>query len=372
MSLQRIKVVHIAEDLKVGGLERTFAYIVKNLDPLIFSVEVWCISRGGAIADELTNDGHRLRVLNLHDYYNPLNLIRLAGRLRREKVLILHSHGYFANTMGRIAALMAQTPIRFAHIQSSHWTEKEHSIRNYLIDRFLSQFTSRVIACSDTARRFQIERVRIDPKKIITVHNSIDVEKYANQASNAVPRTELGIEEDDLVIGSVGRLEKLKGHAVLLDAVSGLIGTFPNLKVLIIGEGEEGQRLQEKSSQLALETHLILAGARGDVERYLPILDVFVQPTTEREGLPLTVIEAMAARLPVVATKIGGVEEAVIHDKNGILVPPGESQKLAAAIARLLTDQKLRETMGEEGFRLCKEKFSVGKMLNAMTTLYLE
>ena len=250
MRLQKIKVVQLAEDLKVGGLERTLAYIVNNLDPSIFSVEVWCIARGGAIADELQKNGHLLRILNLNNYHNPWNVMQLAGRLRREKVSILHSHAYFANTMGRMAAILARVPVRFAHIQSSHWTSDERSSRNYLVDRILSHFTSRVIACSDSAARFQLEALKINPRKVITIYNCTDVEKYANQGATGTQRKELGIGEDDLVIGSVGRLEKLKGHRLLLEVTRDLIESFPTLKLVIIGDGEEREVLEKKRSDL--------------------------------------------------------------------------------------------------------------------------
>jgi glycosyltransferase involved in cell wall biosynthesis len=372
MRLQKIKVVQLAEDLKVGGLERTLAYIVNNLDPSIFSVEVWCIARGGAIADELQKNGHLLRILNLNNYFNPWNVIQLAGLLRREKVSILHSHAYFANTMGRMAAILARVPVRFAHIQSSHWSSDERSSRNYLVDRLLSHFTSRVIACSDSAAGFQLEALKINPRKVITIYNCTDVEKYANQGATGTQRKELGIGEDDLVIGSVGRLEKLKGHRLLLEVTRDLIESFPTLKLVIIGDGEEREVLEKKRSDLGLVNHVILTGIRNDVEKLLPVLDVYVQPTIGREGLPLTVVEAMAAKLPVVASDIGGTREAVLHKQTGILVAPGDKDDLARALSQILRDREMRCLMSQEGWKLCKQKFGVTHMVEALTTLYLE
>ena len=372
MGLQKIKVVHLAEDLKVGGLERTLAYIVNNLDPSIFSVEVWCIARGGAIAEELQKNGHLLRILNLNNYYNPWNVIQLAGRLRREKVSILHSHAYFANTMGRMAAVLARVPVRFAHIQSSHWTSEERSPRNYLVDRILSHFTSRVIACSDCAARFQIEELKISPRKVITIHNCTDIERYANRGATGTERKELGIGKNDLVLGSVGRLERLKGHRLLIEATADLIESFPTLKLVIVGDGEEREVLEKKRSDLDLGNHVILTGIRDDVERLLPVFDVYVQPTIGREGLPLTVVEAMAAKLPVVASDIGGTDEAVIHNETGILVPPGDKESLTRALSRILSDQEMGSKMSQEGWKLCKQKFSITHMVEALTNLYLE
>jgi glycosyltransferase involved in cell wall biosynthesis len=372
MSSEKIKVVHLVEDLKVGGLERTLAYIVNNLDPSIFSVEVWCLAAGGAIADELQNNGHPLRILNLNNYYNPWNVMRLAGRLRREKVSILHSHAYFANTMGRMAAVLARVPLRFAHIQSSHWASEERSPRNYLVDRILSHFTSRIIACSESSGRFQIEALKVSPKKVITIHNCTDLERYANNQTTDTAREELGIGESDLVIGSVGRLERLKGHRILLDVTKSLVESFPGLKLVIIGDGEEREILEKMRSDLGLGDHVILTGLRDDVEKLLPALDVYVQPTIGREGLPLTVVEAMAAKLPVVASNIGGTREAVIHNQTGVLVQPGNKDGLRRALSQILGDREMRCQMSQEGWKLCQQKFSVTSMVQALTTLYLE
>jgi len=372
MSSEKVKVVHLVEDLKVGGLERTLAYIVNNLDPSIFAVEVWCIVAGGTIADELLKNGHPLHILGLNNYYNPWNVIQLARRLRQEKVVILHSHSYFANTMGRMAAVLARVPVRFAHIQSSHWASRERSSRNYFVDRMLSRFTSRIIACSDSAGRFQIEAIKVNPGKVLTIHNCTDMKRYASHQETAAVREELGIRENDLVIGSVGRLDRLKGHRVLLEVTADLTEGFPSLRLVIVGDGKEREILETKRSDLGLEDHVILTGIRDDVERLLPIFDVYVHPTIGREGLPLTVVEAMAARLPVVASDIGGTDEAVIHNKTGILVDPGNKDNLLSALSRVLSDREMRSRMGEEGWKACKQKFSVGSMVEATTRLYLE
>ncbi len=372
MSSETIQVVHLVEDLKVGGLERTLAYIVNNLNPSIFSVQVWCIAAGGAIADELQKNGYPLHILGLNNYYNPWNVMQLAGRLRREKVVILHSHAYFANTMGRMASVLARVPVRLAHIQSSHWTAAERSSRNYWVDRMLSHVTSRIIACSDSAARFQIETLKISPQKILTLPNCTDIHRYASQEATGAARKELGIGEDDLVIGSVGRLERLKGHRLLLEVTKDLIESFPSLKLVIVGDGIERSTLEELRSDLGLEDHVIFTGIRDDVERLLPLFDVYAQPTIGREGLPLTVVEAMAARVPVVASDIGGTREAVLHNQTGILVPPGDKDSLTRALSRMLSDQELRSKLSKEGWSLCKAKFSVESMVDATTTLYLE
>lgn len=368
---ERVKVVQIAEDLGIGGLERNLRYIVENVDHSVFSVEVWCLSKAGTIADELIKKGYTLRVLDLHSYHNPRSVSKLVRLLRLKRVNILHSHGYFANTFGRVCAILARVPIRFAHIQSSHWTHDEREWHNYLVDRILSRYTNRVIACSDAARKFQLEAVKVNSKKLTTIHNCTDMKRYGSLEATTCVREEFGMHKNDLVVGSVGRLQRIKGHRILLEILPHLIQNFPSLKLVIVGQGEEREDLEQTRSALGLEGHVIFTGPRVDVERVLPVFDVYVQPTIGREGLPLTVVEAMAARLPVVASDIGGTREAVIHCKTGLLTPPGDRQSLIDSLSQVLSNKQMRCEMGEQGWKVCKEKFSVATMSKAINELYL-
>ena len=368
--MKAIKVVHLAEDMAVGGLERNLAYIVENLDRKRFDAEVWCLSAGGELAEELSANGHVVKVLSLRSYHNPLNVLSLVKQLRKEKVGILHSHAYFANTMGRIAGIVAGTPVRFAHVQNSHWTQEERSARNYTIDRVLSRFSNKVIACSDVAAKYQVAKVGVSPKKIVTIHNVADINKYAAGAENPADRSEFSLQEEDFVVGCVARLTKVKGHGVLLDAVKQLSQRIPNLRVLLVGYGVEEDALRKQTEDLGIRDYVRFAGSRSDVPRILPIFNVFAQPTLVREGLPLAIAEAMASSLPVVATEVGGVKEAVLDGTTGLVVRPGDVSGLAEAIAKLHDSTELRDRMGRKGYEYCVEKFSLDNMIRRMEELY--
>lgn len=366
-----LKVVNIVEDLKIGGLERNLAHIVDNLDRKMFSVEVWCIDRGGVIADELISKGYRVRILGLKTYHNPMNILRLSHLLSNSRVHILHSHGYFANTMGRLAAILARIPVIIAHVQNSHWTINERSERNYKVDRILSIFSNKIIACSRVAADFQIQRAGIKRNKISVIHNCADTNLFSlSSPPPALPQA-WGIKKTDFLIGNLARLTKVKGHRNLLEAVSLSAKSINNLKVVICGDGDQKEALLKLRNKLKLDDLVIFAGNRNDVQKILPLLDVYIHPTLIREGLPLAILEAMAAKLPVIATDIGGVREAVVDSRTGLIVPPGNPVSLSDAILRLYKSKPLRQKMGNEGYYRCLNFFNIDTMIREITSTYL-
>jgi glycosyltransferase involved in cell wall biosynthesis len=354
----------------VGGLERNLALIVENLDHQRFDVSVWCLEEGGAIADELREKGVDVRILDLPTYHRPGNVVKLARLLRRENVEILHTHEYFANTMGRLAAVLAGTPRRFAHIQNSHWTRAKRRARHYLIDRILSHTCDRVIACSEMARRYQIEVKRIHPDRVVIVPNCTDAWRYDPSVARPGIRGEFGFTDAEILIASVARLTEIKGHQFLIDAAVRIFDAIPACRILIVGDGPERSYLERQARALALEDRIHFLGTRQDMPNILASIDLLVQPTLVREKLPLAITEAMASGKPVVATDVGGVSEAVRHGETGILVPPGDADALAEGILSLLRDPEHRAAMAAAGRRLCLDQFSIETVIKTIESLY--
>ncbi|MCL6508771.1 MAG: glycosyltransferase family 4 protein [Bryobacteraceae bacterium] len=183
-------------------------------------------------------------------------------------------------------------------------------------------------------------------------------------------RRELEIAPTDVVVGFIGRLEEQKGVAHLLHAVAALSKDFTNIKVVIAGEGSWKQRLQDEASGLGLRNVLFL-GFRRDTPQLLRMFDVFVLPSLF-EGLPVVLIEAMAAGCAVVATRIGGVEEVVVDGFNGILVQPGNSQSHASAVRSIITVSEMRKRLGEQAQRHAAQEFSAKVMVERTEDVYRE
>jgi hypothetical protein len=160
--MNKIKVLFLVEDFKIGGLERVVAFLYDGLNKEDFDPAIWCLAEGGHLAQKFFKDKKNIRILNLKSYYNPLNILKLSFYLRKGKFQIVHTHGYFAGTFGRMAAYLAETPIILAHVHTTDWSL---SFRNIIIDRMLSRITDRIICCSNAVREFLIDNERIDNGK---------------------------------------------------------------------------------------------------------------------------------------------------------------------------------------------------------------
>ena len=362
------KVLHLVEDLGVGGLERVLATIVLGLDKSKFDVEVWCLAEGGEVAAELTRKGIILKILGIDSYYNPLNVILLAKLIRKARIDILHTHGYFAGTFGRLSAILTRTPIVIAHV---HTTYFDFSRRNRLIEKFLSYFTDRIVCVSRAVQKFVVEVEKINPARTCVIYNAAVVPDSTDLAQQtAAERLRLGITENDFVAISVASLTPHKGHHILLDAATIIIREYPHFKLLIMGAGPLRSELEEHAKKSGIFNNTIFTGLRENVFPLLKLANIFVLASTEREGLGIALIEAMATGLPVIGTRLGGIPEVVQENMNGILVSPGNTHELALAIERLIKNHALRKKMGNAGQRIYKEKFTTTQMIRQIETLY--
>lgn len=358
----RTTVIHLTEDMAVGGQEKVIATLAAGLDPCRFKVEVWCLARGGAMADSLRQSGVAVRVLNLSSYHNPLNVLRLARHLRRAGAGIVHTHGSFAGTFGRLSAILAGKRAVVAHVHTTHIGS---SRRHAHIERFLAQFTRRVVCVSEAVRDFATGTVGIPAGKTCVIYNGV-----ARRPRPGGYCPQWGFGPGDCVAVSVGSLVENKGHGVLIDAFHRALAIHPTLKLLIVGDGPLRSELEAQVADLKLEGHVGFAGRLADVHSVLAQATMFVLPTRYREGFSLALLEAMQHGIPVVATRVGGIPEVIEHNRSGLLVPPGDPVALSGAITKLAGDPHLRGSLGRVGRNLCETRFRAKRMIAQFEELY--
>lgn len=362
-----LKVIHLVEDLKIGGAERVIADIAMGLDRKKYDVSVWCVTRGGETATELSEKGIDVKILGISSYHNPLNTFKLTRQLKAARPEIVHTHGYFASVIGRLAARRAGISVILAHVHSTYW---EYKKRHLMIERKLSRFTHKIICCSEAVENFVKNTEKITEKKTIVIYNGVDEERFFQLKNSTSIRAELGMDEEAAVVGTVSSLTPHKGHEFLVQAASLVLERLPSAKFLIVGDGPLRQRLEDQAKDLNIHPAVIFAGTRKDIPEILSLMDVFVLPSHTREGLGISIIEAMAAERPVVATDIGGIPEVVNHGETGLLVPSGNPEALSNALIELLQNPKKAKEMGEKGRARVKEKFTTKKMLSEIEHVY--
>jgi glycosyltransferase involved in cell wall biosynthesis len=358
-----INIVLIVEDLKLGGMERVIENIALHSDTEKFAMSVLCLSRGGDIADKLLSAGRDIEILGIHSYHNPLNIARLVKWLRKKKVDIVHTHGYPAGVIGRVAAVIAGVPCIYHHV---HSTYLELNRKHHYIEKVLSRFSRRIICCSEAVKNFVLEKENIAGDKLSVIYNGVPNSDSITDRDIAELRNSLGFPENTMIVGCVASLTEHKGHRYLLEAFR----ETENAALLIIGDGPGRKELEKLSLQLGITKRAVFTGHKMDVSPYIRLMDIAVLPSSEREGLGISMIEAMVFSKPVIATSVGGLTEVVEDGKTGILVEAKNSKAIASALTKLLSAPHLRRSMGVRGRKRYEKMFSLHDMINKLGNLY--
>ena len=364
----RKRILHITEDLNIGGLERVVEVIVLGLDRQRYDVEVWCLARGGAVAEEIRARGIPVRILGLTSYYNPARIGDLARILGEANFDVIHTHGYFASTFCRLAALKAQGPVIVTHI---HTTYHHFKARNRRIENLLSLYTDRVICVSRAVGEFAVEQLGIRPQNISVIYNTAFADAAACSEEDVQQwRSAFGLDGDEEVILSMASLTGNKGQEVLLHAVKQLAGTGRKIRCILVGDGPLRGTLEGLAESLGIRNAVLFTGVQADVSPFLRIANLLVLASVEREGLSVALIEGASAGLPLVGTRLGGIPEVIEDGSNGILVEPGNARELSAAMQRLFENRGLRERMARQSREIYRLRFAPDIMIGKIESIY--
>ena len=349
--------------------------LIRHADRTVFEPMAACPP--GEMAEELAGLGINVFTIPLIGELSPARDLKtiksIMSLLKYNKIDILHAHSSKAALVGRVAARLAGTPAVFFTAHNSVFYEEWPGWKKNVlaaIERFLAGYTNKIITVSGVLRKELLERERITPGKVITIYNGIEPAPY----TTAQPRNEvlksLGLDPEKKVVGTVARLAPQKGVLYFVKAAA-ILCREPGINFLVVGDGPLREELEAEAAKLGLGERIIFAGHRRDVDKILTCLDVLVLPSVT-EGLPLIILEAMAAACPVVATSVGGVPEAVEDGKTGLLVPAMDERALAGAVKKLLANPDAARDMGLAGRRRVQGCFSVSEMVRKTELLYLE
>ena len=362
----RLRVMHVLNTLQTGGAEYLVLNVAKSFDRRRFDMLVCSLGGDGEIGDELRKLGIPVFVLNRREGIDPLLVPKLVRLLRKERVKMVHTHNVAPWLYAGMAARLSFA--RVCHTEHSNLFADQKALRR--VERLLGKITKAVICDGDDVRRQLVDEQHLSPRNVVTIHNGVDTGLYARPADRAAGRTALGLAEDTPVVATVARLEPVKDQASLLRAFEKVGAALPEARLVLVGDGSLRQALEEQARRPGLQGRVIFLGRRANIAELLPLFDVFALTSTS-EGLPLTVLEAMAAGLPCVATSVGAIPEAVIEGQTGLLVAPGDSDALTVALSKLLRDPGLRRKMGQEGQKRARAHFDLQSMTRRYEDLYL-
>ena len=367
--MHNIRVMHLLHSLETGGLEKGTATLVNNMNPEIFESSICCLSGLGASLNLIKKEGLKIFDMKTTDAHELFLFLKLARLFREQRVDILHAKGWPALFDGVLGARIAGVPVV---IYSEHGKNTDDFFeikkRRVWTRRLLAPFMDKIVTVSEELKRGLVEITGLNEKRIVCIHNG--VEFFDICVESAKKRKELGVEQGDILVGTVGRLDPVKNFDIFIRSAEMVLKEFPQVKFLLVGDGPIRKDLELLVSELGLSRHVIFLGERNDVAELLNVMDIFVLPS-KSEGLSNTILEAMSVGLPVIATNVGGNPELVIDGETGVLIQPWDASVLAAAIINLLRDNEKRKKMGDAGFIKAKGEFSIEKMVKSYEELYL-
>ena len=363
----RITVLHLIGSLRVGGAEQQLVSMAPLFDRKRFRIIMCAMQPGGDLMERIEGLDVEYVCLNYRIRSWVQSVSRLVSLLKREEVDVLHTHMYTASRFGRIAGLLAGTPVMIA---TDHGHDPWKRWQHIVWDRLLLRYTAARIGVARDVADLIVKRENPPPEKVIVVPNGVDPSRFeVSEADGKRVRAELGIAENEILVGAVGRLVEPKALHVMIEAVSKLAETTPNVRLALVGDGPLKDDLVRCASDLGVSERVLFAGVRMDVPAVLAALDVFAM-SSNREGLPVVLLEAMAAGKPIVATKVGGIPEVVADHKEALLAAPNNPSELAAAMGELIADRGLREQLGRQARRKVVSQYSVAASVRRLEEVY--
>ena len=360
--MDKINILQVITGLGIGGAERVVYSIAKSLDPAKYRVIVCCLKEDGIIADEIRNSG--VKVINLKSVspWDVRSVLTLSKIIKEEEIDLVHTHIARADVIGGLAARLRGIPV-ISTVHHTYEPWENHPFYGNIYRKTLNSF-DRIIAVSEAVRKYLIRWGRVPQWKITVIHNGIDVSEYEQIKGLKVK------EGNGNIVGTIARLDSMKGHQYLLNAASQVIKVLPGTKFLIVGDGRERKILEDMAVDMEIKEHIIFTGWRKDVPHVLSECNLFVLPAL-KEGLGLAILEAMASGLAVIATDVDGIKEVVEDGITGLLVStPHDTNGLASAIIRLLSNPQEAHSMGIKGYEKVRSHFSISRMKEGIVQVY--
>lgn len=309
---------------------------------------------------------------NINIYKDIKALVLLTKYLKHKKYDIVHTHTSKGGFIGRIAAKLAGINRIIHTVHGFSFQADSPDLKKIIygsLERIAGWCTDTVITVNNEDRKTAIEKNILPKGKVITIYNGVKENKPISKERIKECREEFDLKEDDIVTGIPGRLCREKGHLVAIKAIKKLITEYPNVKLLIIGKGPDEELFKERVKKLNLTSNVIFTGFRRDMENWFEIMDIFLLPSF-REGMSITLLEAMAAEKPIICTDIRGNREVITDNVNGLIVKPGNSDEIKEKIKILIEDENLKDKLAKQAYEDYKNKFTQSIMLDKTSKVY--
>jgi L-malate glycosyltransferase len=367
-----LKVLFLVDTLERGGTETHMVQLAVRLKAKGHRIIVGCLHPGGALAENLCKAGVPVvefpKLGSLLSFRGAYQILRLTRYIRRERFDVIHAHDLWANLMGITSAYMAGTEVIISSQRDLGHLWWYTPFRNRVL-RAIHLLANRVIANSAAVRDMLVKDFRIPPDHVQIVRNGVDIERFESVGADRRRVSSRLDDKERLVIVVANMHSELKGHYELIEAARRICREVPKARFVLVGDGEERTKIEQHVRDAGLLAHFLFLGSRKDIPELLACAEVSILPS-RAEGLPNAILEAMAAGVPVVATRVGGIPEIVEDGECGLLVPSQDPQALAESTLRLLQDSGLAARIARNALERIRARFSFDHVVCEFEEVY--
>lgn len=366
----KLKVLHLISSTGFFGAENVVVTLAREQARLGLDARVGVFRNSSnpytEVAEFVSREGVKSVIFDCSGKFDPGAVMRIRTYIKEEGIGLVHSHGYKSNFYALLAARLAGAK---AAATCHNWTKTSGKMIGYMfLDRFLLRRFDIVSTVSEQLKS-EVLRNGVRAGRVRYIPNGIDTGKFEPTGARGKIRSGLGIPEDALVIGSLGRMSEEKGYGELIEALPSILEEFPGAVLLLAGAGPDRPQFEAAAAAAGVSGKVIFAGMRKDAPGLLEAMDVFILPS-RNEGMPMALLEAMAAGRPVIATGIGAIPDVINSGKNGLLIDGQEPGLIAGAVKSLLKDKDSADRMAAAGLETVVRRFSARGMAEQFISLY--
>ena len=364
--------MHITLWVSIGGLERLIVEMARKMDKGTFDIQVLCLTGYDPVFKAmLDTEGVPLHLIQRKSRFDLSFFLKIVRLLKKKRIDVVHVHSgcFFNAAVSKAAAGVSGS------LYTAHGMPLRSDFKSRLEDRIAGRLMDRLVSVSEEIQDYQRNEFSSQIKKMSLIINGVDTDLFKPIPDPTLirsERAEKSLPPDKFIIGSVGRLDKIKNYACLIKAISVLATTYQKQPHLVlIGNGDERNKLEKLAESLDLKEHVTFLGIRYDVNDLLPLMDIFALSSIT-EGTSVSLLEAQSCGIPAVVTDVGGNSNIIRPNENGFLCLPDNHEDLADKIAFMIDHRKKASEMGRKARVRIKQHFSLSSMIRQYERLYME
>jgi len=374
MGSTSLHILYLIDEIKVkGGTEKHLFELATGMADAGFRVTVFTLAEGEYAEEFKNNNSISYRCLNvtrIYDFKGLSAIFSIARYIKKQQVNIFQSFHTASDLIGPLAARMSLQPIKV--LSSRRDLGYTKSDRHVLMQRYINRFVDSILANSSAVKKSVIAKEYFPDGNIDVIFNGINLTAFVTDKScREKQRSAMNVDEQAILIGSVGNIRPVKGYDLLVEAAAIVCNKNQYVRFFHVGEGEIKEQLEARCRELGIGDRVTFLGSSNDIKTFLSALDIYVQPSRS-EGLSNAILEAMATRLPVVATDVGGNPDLVENGLTGLLAPSEDSYALAERLLQLVSQPLMRDVLADNAYSKVLEKFKITAMISNYKKKYIE